>query len=139
MSALVPHIRVRDGDRASTGKASGSDAESVRAELKAMLAIIDAFVSVPDERIRARMLAWTCERFGGSSGTTPRGATESPYAQTAPVASRPGTQAKQEQISVEGLEALFHEGRPGPGRFPPPTYRRRRLRPTLMLRFRWWT
>lgn len=120
--------------------------DATRVELEAMQAMADALASLPDERTRARVLAWAMEVVPVDDPVTahirPHGSTAnilSPLSAAAPRANPP---TFDQSLSLEGIEALFDDDdRPSPGRFPPSPYyyrRRRRLSPRVQVRFRWW-
>jgi hypothetical protein len=59
MNALTPYIRHADGPSPTPRHA----ADAIQQELEAMQAIAHALASIPDDRIRVRVMAWATEVF----------------------------------------------------------------------------
>ncbi len=206
MNVLTPYIRQTDG----SSQTSRQTLDSVQLELDAMQMIAQALASIPEDRVRARVMAWAREVFsiGGTASTQTerraasletagtmlealralespvpletghavRGAAESFYSEehadtasvllvdAAPASETPSdsqadpaseaesapepppasdhaeplTTSEIEALSIKDVETLFDDTRPPQGRFPPGRFRRRHLRPRLVLRFRLW-
>jgi len=154
MNALTPSIRLCDSDAQPSFVPPERDpSEAMRTELEAMQSIAEALARIPEQRVRARVLAWVGTVFPSSEPMAPAAApsstpeatrTSPPRLVPPPPLPPPMPMACDEPIesalSLEGIEVLFNDGRTSPGKFPPSpwVYRRRRLSPRLVVRFRWW-
>jgi hypothetical protein len=149
MTVLSPFLARDLGAPPREDAASAERRDATRVELDAMQAMADALASLPDERMRARVLAWALEVVPVDDSVTttvtshpPPAKILSPLSAAAPRSTPATPPAYDQSLSIEGIEALFDDDpRPSPGRFPPTPYyygRRRRLSPRVQVRIRWW-